>query len=452
MESYKIIIDDITPGSIAEELDIKKGDKLISVNGEYIEDILEYRFLICDESIIVEIEKPDKEIWELDIEKDYDEDLGLMFNGIIDNQKSCCNKCIFCFIDQLPKGMRKTLYFKDDDTRLSFLQGNFVTLTNLKDKDIEKIIRFRISPINISVHTTDMELRKMMLNNKNAGRLLEQLKRLKDGGIEMKAQIVLCPGINDGKQLDKTVEDLYRFYPQLNCIAAVPVGLTKYRAGLYPLFEYNKNSALKIIKQVELMQDYYFEKIGTRFIFLSDEFYISASKELPPYKNYEDFYQLENGVGIIRLFQKEIQSSLNEIKYNDFIPQNATIITGEYGEPYLKEAANKIMKKLTGIKLDVIGVSNEFFGTSIKVSGLITGKDIISQLNHKNISKNILIPDNMLRNGERVFLDDLTIEDIEKDLNVKIIICKQDGSDLVKNILEKCLLKDRSCFKCQNLL
>ncbi len=438
MESHKIIIDDITPGSIAEELDIKKGDKLISVNGEYIEDILEYKYLISDEYIVVEIEKPNGEVWELDIEKDYDEDLGFVFNGIIDNQKSCCNKCIFCFIDQLPKGMRKTLYFKDDDTRLSFLQGNFVTLTNLKDKDIEKIIRFRISPINISVHTTDMELRKMMLNNKNAGRLLEQLKRLKDGGIEMKAQIVLCPDINDGKQLDKTVEDLYQFYPQLNCMAAVPVGITKYREKLYPLKEYDKIGASKVINQVKTMQDYYIKNTGSRFIFLSDEFYIIASKELPPYESYEDFSQIENGVGIIRMFQSEIQNSLDSIKHGIPISKNATIITGEYAVPYLKEAANNIMNKLTGVNLQVIGIENDFFGSSVKVAGLITGRDTISQLKGRNIFRNVLIPDNMLRRGEKIFLDDLSIEDIERALDVKIIICNQDGSDLVQNILEKC--------------
>ena len=437
MGSHKIIIDDITPGSIAEELGIEKGDKLISINSEFIQDILEYKYLVSDENIVIEIEKVNGEVWELDIEKDYDEDLGLVFLGIIDNQKSCCNKCIFCFIDQLPKGMRKTLYFKDDDTRLSFLQGNFVTLTNLKDKDIEKIIRFRISPINISVHTTDMELRKMMLNNKNAGRLFEQLKRLKDGSIEMKAQIVLCPGINDGKQLDKTVEDLYQFYPQLSCIAAVPVGLTKYREGLYPLKEYDKAGASKVINQVETMQDYCIKSIGSRFIFLSDEFYIIASKELPPYESYEDFSQIENGVGIIRMFQTEVQNSLDNISHENPITKNATIITGEYAVPYMKEAANNIMNKITEVKLQVIGIRNDFFGSLVKVSGLITGRDIISQLKDKNIYRNVLIPDNMLRRGEKVFLDDLTIEDIERALDIKIIICNQDGSDLVQNILEK---------------
>lgn len=438
MESHKIIINDIIPCSIAEELDIKKGDKLISVNGEYIEDILEYKYLISDEYVVLEIEKYNGEVWELDIEKDYDEDLGLQFNGIIDNQKSCNNKCIFCFIDQLPKGMRKTLYFKDDDTRLSFLQGNFVTLTNLKDKDIDKIIRYRISPINVSIHTTDMELRKKILNNKNAGRLLEYFQKLKDGNIEIKGQIVLCPSINDGKQLDKTIKDLYEFYPQLSCVAAVPVGLTKYREGLYPLKEYNKNSALKVINQVEAMQDYYLKNIGSRFIFLSDEFYVIASKELPSYESYEDFPQIENGVGIIRMFQSEIERSLNEIKHDDEVYRNGLIITGEYGVNYLKEAADRIMSKLKGVKLDIVAIKNNFFGPLVKVSGLITGGDIIAQLKDKNIYKNILMPDNMLRDGEEVFLDDLTIKDIEKALDANIIICKQDGSDLIRNILNQC--------------
>lgn len=438
MESHKIIINDIIPCSIAEELDIKKGEKLISVNGEYIEDILEYKYLISDEYVVLEIEKYNGEVWELDIEKDYDEDLGLQFNGIIDNQKSCNNKCIFCFIDQLPKGMRKTLYFKDDDTRLSFLQGNFVTLTNLKDKDIDKIIRYRISPINVSIHTTDMELRKKILNNKNAGRLLEYFQKLKDGNIEIKGQIVLCPSINDGKQLDKTIKDLYEFYPQLSCVAAVPVGLTKYREGLYPLKEYNKNSALKVVNQVEAMQDYYLKNIGSRFIFLSDEFYVIASKELPSYESYEDFPQIENGVGIIRMFQSEIERSLNEIKHDAEVYRNGLIITGEYGVNYLKEAADRIMSKLKGVKLDIVAIKNNFFGPLVKVSGLITGGDIIAQLKDKNIYKNILVPDNMLRDGEEVFLDDLTIKDIEKALDANIIICKQDGSDLIRNILNQC--------------
>ncbi|MEA4962014.1 DUF512 domain-containing protein [Lutispora sp.] len=438
MSCCKVIIQEVLEGSIADELEIEKDDKILSINGEAVGDILEYKYLISDEFLILEIEKPDGEIWELEIEKEYDEDLGLLFGGIIDEPKSCHNKCIFCFIDQLPKGMRKTLYFKDDDTRLSFLQGNFLSLTNIKDKDIEKIIKFRISPINISVHTTDMELRKRMLNNKNADKLLEYMRRLKEGHIEMKGQVVLCPEINDARQLEKTIADLYGFYPELNCVAVVPVGLTRYRDGLFPLKEYNEHTAQEVIDQVENLQGKYMDKIGTRFVFLSDEFYIIAGRKTQPYENYEGFSQLENGVGIIAMFNHEVASSLDKIENNAAMSARGTILTGEYAMPVLEEACNKIMYKLPGLKLDVIAIRNEFFGPSVRVSGLITGGDIISQLEGKNISGSVFIPDNMLRSGETVFLDDITVKDIEERLGIKIIICKQDGRDLVSNIVEHC--------------
>ncbi|NLN49009.1 MAG: DUF512 domain-containing protein [Clostridiales bacterium] len=438
MKEHKILIGGIVSGSIADEFGIEKGDKLLRINGKCIDDILEYKFLISDEILTVEVEKQNEEIWELDIEKDYDEDLGFIFDGIIDKQKSCSNKCIFCFIDQLPKGMRKTLYFKDDDTRLSFLMGNFVTLTNLNNEDIEKIIRYRISPINISIHTTDMELRKEMLNNKNAKKLMEYLDRLKSGKIEMKGQIVLCPEINDGTKLAETLKDLISYYPELNCVAVVPVGLTKYRKGLYSLKEYDMSGALKVIKQVEKKQEEFLTAIGTRFVFLSDEFYILAGKDLPSHEHYEDFSQLENGVGIIRLFRDNINMTLQQLQCLKNTKANAAIITGEYAFPIMKDTADCIMKKLSCVSLEVLGITNEFFGTSVKVAGLITGKDVISQLKNRNYIKNVLIPDNMLKADENIFLDDITIEDIEKSLGIRIIVCKQDGSDLIKNILEKC--------------
>lgn len=438
MSCQSINIKDVKKGSIADELGIQNGDKLLSINGEKVNDIIEYKYLISDEFLVLEIEKADGEIWEFEIEKDYDEDLGLVFEGIIDEPKSCHNKCIFCFIDQLPKGMRKTLYFKDDDTRLSFLQGNFLSLTNMKDKDIDKIIKFRISPINISIHTTDMELRKKMLNNKNADKLLDYMGRLKNGRIEMKGQIVLCPDINDGEHLDKTIKDLYAFYPELSCVAIVPVGLTKYREELFPLKEYNERTAAQVIDQVEAMQKINLNRLGTRFVFLSDEFYLIANRQIQPYDNYEGFSQIENGVGIIALFNAELDASLERIEQYEEVSAEGTIVTGEYAMPILRKACDKIMDKLPGLNLNVIGIKNEFFGSSVKVSGLVTAGDIISQLKGKNISRNIFIPDNMLRRGDPVFLDDLTIEDIEKELGVKVIVCKQDGSDLVENILKYC--------------
>lgn len=438
MSRCKVNIEKVEEGSIAEELEIQKGDKILSINGEEVSDILEYKYLISDEYIVLEIEKPDGEIWELEIEKEYDEDLGLQFGGIIDEPKSCRNKCIFCFIDQLPKGMRKTLYFKDDDTRLSFLQGNFLSLTNIKDKDIDKIIRFRISPINISVHTTDMELRKKMLNNKNAVKLLDYMEKLRQGHIEMKGQIVLCPGINDGEQLEKTIKDLYDYYPELSCTAIVPVGLTRYREGLFQLKEYNEDTAQEVIDQIEAMQKYYLNRIGTRFVFLSDEFYMIAKRETQPFENYEGFSQLENGVGLKAMFNHELQKSLDEIDGSIRGLTSGALLTGEYAFPILEEACRKIIEKLPGLELSTIAIKNEFFGASVKVAGLITGRDIISQLKGKNISEDIFIPENMLRRGETVFLDDITIEDIEKELNIKIIVCKQDGSDLVSKIIKHC--------------
>ncbi len=438
MKEHKILIGGIVPHSIAEELGIEKGDKLLKINGKFIEDILEYKFLISEETLFVDIEKQNNEIWELEIEKEFDEDLGFIFDGIIAKQKSCSNKCIFCFVDQLPKGMRKTLYFKDDDTTLSFLQGNFVTLTNIKDDDIEKMISYRISPINISIHTTDMELRTEMLNNKNAKKLMGYLDKLKKGRIEMKGQIVLCPDINDGNKLTRTLKDLAPYYPELSCVAVVPVGLTKYREKLYPLKEYDKSSALEVIKQIEKMQQEFITTIGTRFAFLSDEFYVLAQKDLPPYEHYEGFSQLENGVGLIRLFQDNINITLEQLQ-NTKTPQiSATAITGEYALYYLQETAHSIMDKLPDVTLEVLGMTNDFFGDSVKVAGLITGKDIISQLKNKKYGKNVLIPDNMLKKDERIFLDDITIEDVEKALDIRIIVCKHDGSDLINNILEKC--------------
>jgi len=426
---------EVRPSSIAYDLGIKKGDRLISINGAGIKDILEYKYLTTDEFLEVEIENSSGELWIYEVEKEYDEDIGIVFDGIIDKPKSCHNKCIFCFIDQLPPGMRETLYFKDDDTRLSFLQGNFVTLTNLSTREIDRIIKYRISPINVSVHTTDPELRKMMLNNKNAGKLMEYLERLKDGEIEVKAQIVLCPGVNDGEKLIKTVKDLSGLYPALSCVAVVPVGITKYRQKLYEVKEYDKFSATEVINQVEELQKDFLSELKTRFVFLSDEFFMISGKNLPEYEQYEGFTQLENGVGLITLFNAEIDEALNKLTDYKKKKRTVSIITGEYAAANLAETATKIEKKIENLDISIFPIVNGFFGNSVKVAGLLTGEDIIGQLKGKAIGDVIFMPECMLKQDERIFLDDITVCQLEKELSVKVTICKEDGSDLLENIL-----------------
>jgi putative radical SAM enzyme (TIGR03279 family) len=436
----EVHIKDVLPGSIAEEIGIEKGDKLVTINGAGVLDIIEYKYLITDEYLELEIRKPDGEIWEFELEKEYDEDLGIVFDGIIDNPKSCHNKCIFCFIDQMPKGMRETLYFKDDDTRLSFLMGNFITLTNMKKEELNKIIRYRISPINVSVHTTNPELRKEMLSNKNAVKIMEYLKLLTDNDIEVKAQIVLCPGVNDGAELERTLRDLAEMYPSLSTTAVVPLGLTKYREGLYDLKEISKEKAAEIIIQVEGLQKEFLNKLDTRFGFLSDEFYLIADKPLPAYDTYEDFKQLDNGVGLITLFRDEIKNSLKQIKKKKYNTMNKKlhIVTGSYAYPIMQEAVDGIKEKVSELDIQVTAIVNDFFGHSVKVSGLVTGQDIIAQMKEKiqpDAENFLLIPDSMLRRGEEIFLDDMTMTDIEKQLSVEMFACEQDGSDLIEKIL-----------------
>lgn len=435
MANMGVEIIDVRPSSIADEVGIKKGDKLISINGAGIKDILEYKYLTTDEFLEVEIENSSGEIWIYEVEKEYDEDIGIVFEGIIDKPKSCHNKCIFCFIDQLPSGMRETLYFKDDDTRLSFLQGNFVTLTNLSEREIDRIIKYRISPINVSVHTTDPELRKMMLNNKNAGKLMDYLEKLKEGEIEVKAQIVLCPGLNDGDNLDKTIKDLSELYPELSCVAVVPAGITRHRQGLYELKEFDEISAAAVIEQVKKLQGKFFTELKTRFVFLSDEFFLISGKDLPVYDDYEGFSQLENGVGLITLFNEEITEALNKLSGYKKKKRMISIITGEYASANLIKAASRIENCIEDLRIKVFPISNDFFGHGVKVAGLLTGKDIIDQLKGKAIGSDIFIPECMLKRDETVFLDNITVEQLEKELAARVTVCKEDGSDLVKNIL-----------------
>ncbi|WIV10778.1 DUF512 domain-containing protein [Proteiniborus sp. MB09-C3] len=433
----KNIIDNVDENSIAEELGIESGDILVSINNNKITDIIDYKYLITDDFITLTIQKKDGELWDIEIEKDFYEDIGITFtNPLIDKAKNCKNKCIFCFIDQLPKGMRKTLYFKDDDSRLSFLQGNFITLTNLSDEEIDRIIRYRLSPINVSVHTTDPELRVKMLNNKNAGKVYDILKRFSDAGIEMNCQIVLIPGINDGDNLNKTLKDLSYLYPNISSVAVVPVGLTKYREGLSQLSTYDYETANELIEFIHNKEREYLKDIGTRFVFASDEFYILAKKPVLEYEDYEGFPQYENGVGLIRSFYCEVQEALLDIKENLVLDRSFTIATGTLSYDFIKEIASMVMAKIDGLNLNVVPIINEFFGEKITVSGLVTGGDLINQLKTCEIKDGLIIPSSMLKSGEKVFLDDITVANIENSLNTRIIISDIDGEkfvDIFKN-------------------
>ena len=437
----KNVVKEVLPDSIAEEVGIEVNDVLISINDNIIDDIIDYRFLSADEEIVLQIEKPNGEVWDIEIEKDYGEELGIEFGGgIMDKAKSCSNKCMFCFIDQLPKGMRDTLYFKDDDSRLSFLQGNFVTLTNMKEEDIDRIIRYRISPINISVHTTNPELRVRMLKNRFAGNVLERMQRLSDEGIQMHAQIVCIPDVNDGEELKKTIKDLYKLYPQVNNVAVVPIGITKFREGLEKVNTFTKEGSKYTIDMVKELQNKFYNEVGEPFVRLSDEFYIVAGEEIPDAEFYNGFTQIEDGVGVTRCFRDAIESDLDILDLNT--RGSYTMITGTLAYDEVKSAAEKIMKKNPKIHIDVFKIINNFFGDTITVNGLLTGGDIIEQLKGKIRTPYLFMADNMFRRGyelapqDSIMLDDLTINDIEKALDVKVIVCDYTGEDLISLINE----------------
>ena len=438
VKSTNNIISKVYKDSIAEELGIEVGDLLISINGEKIHDIIEYRFLLSDEYLEVEIEKKNKEVYIYEIEKEYDDDLGIEFtNPIIDKAKSCRNKCVFCFIDQLPKGMRETLYFKDDDSRLSFLQGNFVTLTNMSEEDINNIIKYRISPINISVHTTNPELRKTMIKNKFAGNLCSIMQRLAEAQIQMNCQIVLCPGYNDKEELERTVSDLAKLYPYVNSAAAVPVGITKHRDHLPNLEIFNEKTAGETIDQVEKLHEKYLKELGTRFIFLSDEFYVMANRKLLEYDEYEGFIQFENGVGMISKLEREIKDCLENISKEQISKvKKVSIATGHSAYEFMCEMANSIMDKCPNVQINVHKIVNNFFGDTITVSGLITATDIIDQLKDKDLGETLYIPRSMLKADEEIFLDNITLQNLSDTMKIEVVPCLNKGQDFVDKILK----------------
>lgn len=427
-------IKSVDPGSIADELGLEPGDRLLSIDGHELEDIFDYEYYIENESIMVVIAKKNGEEWELDIENDY-QDLGLTFeNGLMSDYKSCHNKCVFCFIDQMPKGMRETLYFKDDDSRLSFLQGNYVTLTNMKDKDIERIIKFKLAPINISVQTTNPELRCKMLHNRFAGEALKKIDRLYEAGTPMNGQVVMCKNLNDGDELDRTIRDLTKYIPCMESVSVVPVGLSKYRDGLYPLEPITAEDAAKTIDIIEKWQKKVYAEHGIHFIHASDEFYILAGRELPEEERYDGYIQLENGVGMIRLLTTEVHEALDELE-GDEEKEELSIATGKLAAVYLAGFLEEIEKKFPNRKVHLYPIRNDFFGEMITVAGLITGQDLIAQLKDKPLGSRLLLPECMFRSGEEVFLDDITRQEVENALQVPVNIVKSSGQDFVNAVL-----------------
>lgn len=437
MKKTRHVIKNVLPGSIAWEMELEPGDELVAINGQCIQDVFDYHYLINDEYIELLVRKPGGEEWELGIEKEYEDDLGVEFeNGLMDEYRSCRNNCVFCFIDQMPPGMRETLYFKDDDSRLSFLQGNYVTLTNMSDHDIDRIIRYHMGPINISFHTTNPNLRCRMLNNRFAGDIFPKVQRLYDAGIEMNGQIVLCKGLNDGEELERSIRDLVSYLPHLKSVSIVPVGLSKYREGLYPLEPFGREDARNVLDTVHRWQEILYKQYGLHFIHCSDEWYILAGSSMPEEERYDGYLQLENGVGMLRLLEEEVKAEMRRHQGDDR-KRKVSVATGRLAAPYLQENLTRIQKKYPNVQTGVYPIRNDFFGEMITVSGLITGQDLKAQLTGKDLGECLLLPCNMLRAGENVFLDDVTVEGLEEALGVPIAVVDGDGASLVEAVIEK---------------
>ncbi|MEG0075400.1 MAG: DUF512 domain-containing protein [Eubacterium sp.] len=432
----KFKIQGVAKGSIFEEMKIEKGDVLLSINQTAVADFMDYRYLIADENLLVEIEKQNGEIWELEIEKEFEEDLGVEFTENMIETRTCKNNCIFCFIDQMPPGMRETLYVKDDDERLSFLMGNYITLTNLTEEEIERIIRYRIMPINISIHTTNSELRCKMLNNRFAGTIMASLKHFAETGIEMNGQIVLCPGYNDGEELKRTISDLMCLYPQLISVSVVPVGISKYREGLIKLDKFDQKGAKKTLEIIEVAQKKMQVMNGTHFIYASDEFFLLAGKPLPEGSYYDGFPQIENGVGMMTDFKETLEEAFEKEFFKNEITKRIGIITGCLAANFMYECASAVKIKYPKLEIDVYAIKNHFFGENITVSGLITGTDIIDQVEKNHKVDYYLMPENMVRKDTYDLLDDYRVKDLEKILQAEIRIVPVDGNAFLHAMLD----------------
>lgn len=425
---------DVTTGSHADKAGIKKGETLLSINSNEIVDVLDYRFYQVNRKLTLEVADEDKNVRTIEMTKGEYEEIGLEFETyLMDKQHSCRNKCIFCFIDQLPKGMRESLYFKDDDSRLSFLFGNYITLTNITEHEIDRIIKMHISPINVSVHTTNPELRCKMMNNRFAGDTLKYLKRFADAGITLNCQIVSCPGINDGDELVRTLTDLENL--GVNMTAIVPVGLTRYRENLYPLVPYNKETAGQTIDIIEKMGDECVKKHGRRIFFPGDEFYLLAEREIPSPEFYEDFSALEDGIGMIAYLTDDVGWKLEEFDADESLCHKVTIACGEGVFPYMKRIMSMINEKFPNITINTRAIKNNFFGGGVNVSGLVTGGDLIDQLRGDDLGDKLIIPSSMLRFENDLFLDDVSTDDVERELGVTLVPVNNNGNDLVEAVI-----------------
>lgn len=425
---------DVTTGSHADKAGIKKGETLLSINSNEIVDVLDYRFYQVNRKLTLEVEDENKNVRTIEMTKGEYEEIGLEFETyLMDKQHLCRNKCIFCFIDQLPKGMRESLYFKDDDSRLSFLFGNYITLTNITEHEIDRIIKMHISPINVSVHTTNPELRCKMMNNRFAGDTLKYLKRFADAGITLNCQIVSCPGINDGDELVRTLTDLENL--GVNMTAIVPVGLTRYRENLYPLVPYNKETAGQTIDIIEKMGDECVKKHGRRIFFPGDEFYLLAEREIPSPEFYEDFSALEDGIGMIAYLTDDVGWKLEELDADESLCHKVTIACGEGVFPYMKRIMSMINEKFPNITINTRAIKNNFFGGGVNVSGLVTGGDLIDQLRDDDLGDRLIITSSMLRFENDLFLDDVSTDDVERELGVTLVPVNNNGNDLVEAVI-----------------
>ena len=427
-------ITDVAPRSRAARRGVKVGDILVSINGNEIRDVLDYRFYLAEQTVVLELLRGEKKK-SVKIKKDTYDDIGLDFETpLMDKKQTCRNGCIFCFIDQNPEGMRESIYFKDDDSRLSFLHGNYITLTNMTECDVDRIVKMRFSPINVSIHTTNPELRVKMMKNKRAGEVLSYLDRFAEAGLQMCGQIVLCRGVNDGEELMRSMRDLEKYYPNLGSVSIVPAGLTKFRDGLYPLSDFTEDEAAAVIDMIDAVAKENMEKHGSRIFFAADELYQKAKRPIPPEEYYEGYPQIENGVGMLRSLEEELGCAIPDISQLSE-PRSVSVATGVASYGLLKDKCDVIMSKCPNLQIKVYKIVNNFFGESITVSGLLTGKDIYEQLKNEQLGDALLIPANALRAGEDVFLCDMRVGELAEKLGVEILPTQGDGYEFVCNLL-----------------
>ncbi|WP_422444270.1 DUF512 domain-containing protein [Thermoanaerobacterium sp. DL9XJH110] len=430
----KAVIKAVQPHSIAASIGLSPGDEILRINGRCFGDFLDYKYLITEEKLDVEVKNKNGAVNHFTVHKNFDENLGIEFeNPLMDDIIRCRNRCIFCFVDQMPRGLRKSLYVKDDDYRLSIVNGTFISLTNLSQKDFHRIVTLGLSPLYISVHATSAEVRRFMLKNPRSGEILEKLKFLADHGISVHTQLVLCPGINDGKVLDQTLEDLAALWPHVQSIAVVPVGLTKFRKGLFPLRPYTRQEASRILDRVEHFQKKCLARYGTRLAFAADEFYIKADRAIPPYETYEKFYQLENGIGLMALLKKELEYCMRRLPPGLAVRRRVAVATGVSAYKFLIKELSPL-NAVKNLEYKIYPIVNDFFGHTVTVAGLISGRDLIGQLKGKDLGDILLIPEVMLKD-RRFFLDDVTVKDVKDSLGVKVCVVGINGTDFVRKML-----------------